>query len=115
MAGHAIELTAPVEWFEKSIARVYLREPKARHLFKYGEPRFPVMQNDGASYFVERDDVVSRYIEDLLSLDGDAPVDGGASAFMGQLSLQDGIALRDALFVFFTDARAATFRKKPTA
>jgi hypothetical protein len=107
-----ITLDQPVEWFGEQHASVILREPRARHLFKHGEPRFIVMQGDGAQYFVTRDDAVSAYIDDLLSFDGEKPIDAGATVFLGKCTLADGVAIRDALFDFFTDAAQATFRKK---
>jgi len=115
MIRKAITLASSVEWFGQPVSAVYLRPPRSSHLFRFGDPRFLVMQDGGASYWCDRDDVIARYIEELLSLDGEKTVDGGAGAFVGLLSLQDGIALRDALFDFFTDARLANSKKKLTA
>lgn len=110
-----IKLQAPVEWFGQTVSEVTLREPKASHLFRHGEPRFPVHQGDGAFYWCVRDDAVSRYIEDLLSIDGKGSVDGGTGAFIAKLALADGIALSDALFGFFTVARLTQSGTKPTS
>jgi hypothetical protein len=109
-----IQLTAPVTYFGKSISTVYMREPRAGHVMRLGEPRFPVGQS-GAVYMCDRDDVIAAYVEELLSVDGTSTVEGGAGALIMLLSLDDGIAVRDALFGFFSDARARTLSKKPTS
>jgi len=108
-----IQLTEPVQHFGKTVTGVYLREPKAGHVMRLGEPRFPVGQN-GAVYMAERDDVVAQYVEELLSIDGKSPVDGGGGALVQMFSLDDAIAIRDALFGFFSDARGRVSSRKPT-
>jgi hypothetical protein len=109
-----IELSAPVTFFGKQVSTVFMREPRAGHVMRLGEPRFPVGQS-GAVYMAERDDVIAQYVDELLSIDGKTPVDVGGGALVQMLSLDDGIAVRDALFGFFSDARARTLSKRPTS
>jgi hypothetical protein len=108
-----VSLAEPVEWFDKRVSSVTVREPKASHLMRFGEPQITVFAQGGAAQ-VFRDDAVSSYLDALLSLNGSDPVDGGGSAFFSKLSLQDGIAVRDALHDFFIEARLANVSKKPT-
>jgi hypothetical protein len=109
-----IVLSSPIELFGKPIERVFLREPRASHLQRFGEPRFPVFQSDGTRYMVDRDDAIARYLDELLSLDGDKSIDVGGGAVLAQLSLGDGIALREALFDFFSQAREALSSRRTT-
>ena len=107
MSAKEIVLSNSIEWFGRSVDRVFLREPCARHLQSFGEPRTAVFHPEaGTRYLVDRDDAISRYFDDLLSLDGKGTIDGGAS-IMERMSLRDGIALREALFEFFFQAREA--------
>jgi hypothetical protein len=117
MTDTTIKLTAPVDWFGRNIDRVILREPRAGHLQRFGEPRLTVHHTDGSGtvYFADRDDVIERYLDQLLSLDGASPVDGGGGALLTKLSLEDGIALRDALFDFFQNARRRIAAKRVTS
>jgi hypothetical protein len=49
--------------------------------------------------------VIGRYLDELMSLDGETPMDGGGLAFLTHIGLADGIALREALFDCFYQAR----------
>jgi hypothetical protein len=113
-AAKSIPLVEPVEWFGRQISVLWLKPPRAGHAHRFGEPRFLVIMGDGARYFVERDEIVSRYLDELLSCDGIAPVDGGAVALLETLSLADGLQIKEALFDFFTDARAAISKLNQT-
>jgi hypothetical protein len=107
MSAKEIVLSNSIEWFGRPVDRVFLREPRASHLQRFGEPRTAVFHPEaGTRYLVDRDDAISRYFDELLSLDGMAPIDGGG-AFLTRLSLYDGLALREALFNFFSQAREA--------
>lgn len=109
MRAKEIKLEHPVELFKKNIVRVFLREPRAIHLQRFGEPRMAVHQGDtAASYWVDRDDAIGKYLDELLSLDGENDIDVGGAVLLPQLSLTDGIALREALFDFFHQARVAS-------
>lgn len=117
MASKTIILSEPTEWIQKRIDRVILREPRAGQLQRLGEPRMAVFQSDGTGtrYLVDRDDVIMKYFDELLTTDGEKPPDVGGSVLFGALSLDDGIALRDALFDFFTAARVRIASKQVTA
>jgi|SRR5277367_1150918 len=114
MADVTIALTEQVEWLQRRVDKVVLRSPRGNHLQRFGEPSFPVFEKGGASYSIDREEVITRYLDDLLTLDGKTPVDGGGSVFFGQLGLEDALAVREALFSFFTDARRAILSKSLT-
>jgi hypothetical protein len=109
----AIALVDPVEdFFGQRIETVYLRPPTAALGVQLGEPRLACVSKD-ASYWVEQSDVIAAYIDRLLSLDGVKPVDGGGGAILPRMGLADLIQIKDALFGFFTDARAILSAKRP--
>lgn len=112
MAAFEHKLVEPVEHFSKSVERVFLLEPRALHMARHGEPTQPVYSSKtGASYDVPNEAAIADYIDDLLSVDGRNPVDAGGLALFKLLTLQDGIALRDALLGFFVKARLSLFSK----
>ena len=95
----------PVEWHGQEVREVFLRRPKAGLIISLGEPRF-VTGTKEAMYYVERDDVVGSYLDALLSLDGEKPIEGGAAHFLRLVDMVDGLQIKDALFGFFTEALA---------
>lgn len=103
----SLTLSAPVEYFGRQIAVVHLRPPRGAHLLRFGMPRFLCVNRDGASWWVEKDEVIASYLDALVSLDGDRPVEAGGTPLLNLLSLADSLALRDALFDFFSDAQRA--------
>ena len=106
MAAYERKLSDPVELFGKPVPRVYLLEPRARHLSRYGEPRMSAYNGKtGTGFSVDNDEAIAKYLDDLLSLDGRNEVEGGGRALYGLLALEDGIALRDALIDFFDKAK----------
>ena len=106
MAAYERKLSEPVELFGKPVSRVYLLEPRARHLARHGEPQMSAYNGKTQTGFsVDNDEAIAKYIDDLLSLDGKTEVDGGGRALYGLLALEDGIALRDALVDFFGKAK----------
>lgn len=117
MTDKKIPLTAPVEWFGKRLGHVILREPKAGDLQRFGEPRIAIHMTDGsgAVYFADRDDVIGRYFDALLSFEGAKPNDVAGEPLLNHLSLEDAITLRDALFDFFMDARRRIASKRATS
>jgi hypothetical protein len=116
MLAKEVVLSKSIEWFGRPVQRVFLCEPRASHLQRFGEPRTAVFHPEaGTRYLVDRDDAITRYFDELLSLDGKATIDGGAS-FLNVLSLRDGIALREALFDFFYQAReAVSSQQRPSS
>ena len=116
MAAYEHRLAEPVTYMERPVATVFLMEPRAKQLARFGEPTQSVYSaKTGASYDVNNDDVIAQYLDALLSLDGTAPVDGGGRALFAHLSLQDGIAIRDALLGFFVKAKLSLFSARSTA
>ena len=105
MSAVEIKLFEPVEWFGHLIDMVYLRKPTGNHLQRHGEPRLWVSLAAGGAYAVDQPAAIDGYLADLLSLDGERPIDGGGRAFYSKLALEDAQAVRDALFDFFTQAR----------
>lgn len=115
MAAFQRDLSEPVEHFGAAVARVYLLEPRANHLARYGEPQQSVYNGKtGSGYAVDNDEAIAKYLDDLLSIDGKTPADGGGRALFGTLALEDGIALRDALFDFFGRARLKIISARST-
>jgi hypothetical protein len=102
-----LELFEPFVWFEKQIKTLLLKSPTGFHAAQYGEPRFLVRMVDGSSYWIEKDEVVTSYLGDLLTLDGNNPVEGGANAMLRAMSLPDFLQTKEAFFDFFTAARGA--------
>jgi hypothetical protein len=104
MDGTIIKLTTPVEAFNRNYAEIALREPSGALFMRLGEPRIGVVSSEGGGYFVEQQQVISAYLDKLLSIDGE---DAAAkSVVLAQLSLVDAIALKRALFSFFDSAAA---------
>ena len=107
MDGTIIRLTAPIEAFNRQITTVALREATGALFMRLGEPRIAVVNGDGSGgYFVEQPQVISAYLDRLLSIEGD---DDAAvkSVVLAKLSLVDAMALKRALFLGF-EAAAAT-------
>jgi hypothetical protein len=91
-----IKLQKPVTWFDKPLSEISLKEPSALDFISIGEPQTLVRHADDSAYFIENDIAIGKYFERLLN------VDGGISV-LAVLSVTDGIALKRALFSFFTD------------
>jgi hypothetical protein len=109
------KLAEPIEYFSEPIVRVFLLEPRAKHLARFGEPFMPVYSGaSGSNYDVVDTDAVNKYVDELLSLDGRKPADGGGRALFAHLSLSDGIAIRDGLLGFFVKAKLSLISKPST-
>lgn len=113
MKSTMIQLDEPLAWFDKRLDRLSLKEPSGALYLDLGEPRFFVRAADGSIYAVEREDVVAKYLDRLVTLPDGELVDGGASALMRILPLSTVVALKQALLDFFTAAAQATSREKP--
>ena len=99
MDGKIIKLLTPVEGFDKPITEISLREPKGALFARLGKPRIPVVMTGGGSgYWVDREDVISAYLDALIE-----PKDV-AAVVLQQLSLADMLRVREALFGFFQEA-----------
>jgi hypothetical protein len=113
MSAKEIKLSSPVELFGKPISRVSLKEPRGNHLLRFGEPRLAVFSNEGANYWADRDDAISQYLDNLLSIDGENPIDGGGVTFVYRLGLADAVAIKEALFSFFFRRNLRRGRARP--
>ena len=84
----------------QTITEIELREPRYRDIMTLGEPAAYGRSDAGMVYQAEKDDVVAAYIERLLI----SPKD---RALLEQLSLADTMQLKETVFGFFQEARAA--------
>lgn len=91
-----ITLENSVTTHDGDVRTVTVREPKARELFEYGEPFTHARNPDGTIYSIELDGVMKKYISACVDLD---------EPFLAQLTLSDGMAIKDAILGFFTDSR----------
>lgn len=115
MSAFSHKLGEPVEYLGRPRDRVYLLEPRARHLGRLGEPQQSIYNaKTGSAYAVDNDETIGKYLDELLSLDGEQPVDGGGRTLYAVLALEDGIALREALFDFFGRARLKLISARST-
>ena len=100
----SIKLEKPIELYGKKSSAIELKEPTGALYVKLGDPRLVVFNPSGSGYWIEQNDTIKAYLEALI----DHPL--GADV-ISMLSLRDVMALKEALFDFFTSAaerRAAT-------
>jgi len=100
-----IALENPVVTHDGDVRVVTVREPKARELFEYGEPFTHARNPDGTIYSIELDGVMKKYITACIDLD---------EPFLTQLTLSDGMAIKDAILGFFTESRLKNSVKSVT-
>ena len=106
-----IELFERIVWFDAEVRHLTLKPPTGHHAARFGEPRFLIRMTEGSTYWVEKDEVIAQYLNELLSINGTDPVDGGANAMLRQMSLADFVQVREALLNFFTAAREMIFAR----
>jgi hypothetical protein len=92
-----IELSEPVIGHGGQVKKVILRLPRAGDFFVLGEPIAYARKGDGTTFAVENIEVLSSYIQRLL-------VEPDALIFES-LSLQDALAVKEAVLDFFGKAR----------
>jgi hypothetical protein len=100
----SIKLEKPIELHGKKSPEIEIKEPSGALYVKLGDPRLLVFNPSGSGYWIEQNETIKAYLEALL----DHPLGGDVVAL---LSLRDVMALKEALFDFFTSAaerRAAT-------
>jgi hypothetical protein len=95
-----IKLTKPFELHGRSVEEITLREPTGWEAATLGEPRLIVANQNLGGYYVERDDVIAKYLEKCV----DCPL--GPNGILKVLSLTDLIKVKQALFSFFEEAEA---------
>ncbi len=111
MDGKIIKLVKPIEAFGRRITEIALKEPTGALFSRLGQPRIPIYnQSAGSGYFVERDDVITSYLEKLMDMDF-----AETGVVLQQLSLTDMMELRETLFGFFDAARATSAGAKVAA
>jgi hypothetical protein len=94
-----IRLTAPFDWHGRKIEEIELREPTGWEAATLGEPRILVQNAALGGYFVEREDVVARYLDKCVEHESGADV-------VRMLGLTDVLRIKAALFDFFSQAEA---------
>jgi hypothetical protein len=96
-----ITLQKPIEWHGKPLAQLELKEPNGRDFFDLGDPFIVVRNGNGSWYPLDQDQVVEKYLDKCLKVDGGAAV-------LALLSLNDARALKKAVLDFFTEGPVAT-------
>jgi hypothetical protein len=74
-----------------------LREPTGGLYIKLGDPRLLVFNPTGSGYWIEQPEVIRAYLEALVKHELGSDV-------INLLCLEDAMALKEALFAFFTGA-----------
>jgi hypothetical protein len=106
MVAKKIKLAKPVDLGGKMMAEITLKEPSGGLYIKLGDPRVLVFNASGSGYWVEQNEVIKAYLEQLI----ESEIQLGADV-VNLLSLEDTMELKEALFGFFSSAaerRAAT-------
>lgn len=93
----SIKLEKPLEVHGKKSGEIELKEPSGALYVKLGDPRLLVFNPSGSGYWVEQNEIIKAYLEALI----DHPLGGDV---VNLLSLGDVMALKEALFGFFTSA-----------
>ena len=111
MKSVVIQLSEPLPWFSKTIEKLVVKEPSGALYLDLGEPRFFVRAADGTIFPIEREDVVAKYLGQIVVYENGEHVDGGAVPLLRALPLADTMALKGALLDFFVDAASTTSRE----
>lgn len=107
-----IELEEPVTIHDGALTSITLREPNASAVFEIGEPQIASYDSGGGLIVLDRVEALQSYFE-LLLVDV-KPVD--AAAIYGQMSLADGLAVKEAIIGFFAEARRKnSARSRPSS
>jgi hypothetical protein len=103
-----IKLATPIVWFDKKVAEIELREPTGGEYVRLGDPRVLVRSQTGSGYFVEQNEVIEKYLDACIALDG-------AGSVMSKLALTDAMAVKMAMLDFFVAAAARTAATSSTS
>jgi hypothetical protein len=98
MPNIKIKLAKPIEGHDVKITEIEMREPNGRDFFELGEPIAWAQNKAGLAFTADKEEVILAYAERLLV--------GVDPLLLGQLSLKDAIAVRNAVVDFFVAARA---------
>jgi hypothetical protein len=104
-----VTLSKPVEIFGKRVSAVELKEPNAGLYVKLGDPRTLVFNASGSGYWVENAETIRAYLDQLIVHDA------GGDTVMALITLEDGMAVKAALFDFFTGAAGRLAARKLTS
>jgi hypothetical protein len=103
-----VALRKPIQVFDKTLNSIKLKEPMGGLYLKLGDPRLLVFNPSGSGYWIEQPEVIRTYLETLV--DEEAP-----AAVLALLSIDDVMALKEALFGFFSSAAERRSGTKSTA
>ena len=107
MPNRIITLISPIQWMEKPLTKVELREPKGSDYLDNGEPRIAARNSDGTAYWVEDKVAIKRYLDACMVTEGGAHL-------LRELSLADIRQVWEGLLLFFSDADQAISEKSST-
>lgn len=91
-----IALLEPFEHHGTTVTHVELREPSGALYSQLGDPRIAVRNAEGG-YWVEKDDVVKRYLDRCI-------VHQDGATLLGLMSMADVMKVKEELFGFFAAA-----------
>lgn len=109
MPNVTIKLTKPIEVFGKKLGAIELKEPSGGLYVRLGEPRTLVFNQSGSGYWVENASAIGAYLDQLII------TEAGGEAVMPLLCLEDSMAMKEALFDFFTSAAANVNARRAAA
>ena len=108
MTSKTVKLSRPLDAGGKRVSELELKEPGAGLYVRLGDPRIMVFNASGSGYWVEQVDVIKAYLEALVVHDLGSDV-------INLLPLEDGMALKEELFGFFSAAAGRRAATKSTA
>lgn len=108
MGEISIPLSTPLDiGGGETISAVVLREPRMRELLEFGKPYRSIWVGD-TEQVVEDDDTIRTYLGRLL-------IKPDIKALLGNLSLADGLAVREAFLGFFVKSEQARRARATTS
>ena len=106
-----IDLVEPLEWHEKSVRKIGIRSPNGVDAMQ--EPRTVVFK--GGEPLLVTNDIFVRELVERLTVQADGELFDGGPPPLSMFSLADGIAMRDAVLDFFTEAAQQASLKRSTS
>ena len=104
----SVALSKPVQIFGKTAGSIELKEPNGGQFVRLGEPRILVFNASGSGYWIENAETIRAYLDALIQHEA------GGEAVMALLTLEDAMAVKEALFDFFTSAAERLSAKRST-
>ena len=94
-----VKLLKPLPWLDnQTLTEVKLKEPTGGQYVKLGDPRILVFNASGSGYWVEQAETIVAYLDACIVSDM------GGMPIVNNLSIEDVMGVKAALFDFFTDA-----------